>query len=690
MKREQEKKKYGIPELHEEFTLDDILAEFGRGGAEPALTESEMIPDDKKMPDSAEEKEPAPSPVPEEISQPAEEPEKEPDNRAGVPDRVSLKDLMSETVDSVLAENEDGILPAPAAFSQRLRQILKGKKKTVCRDTEELWTEPEAKKEEPPEEPEPDGEEADKAAKRSVKKLGRQTIFAAVPTLMLMTLTILEEWEILPPVWWENDMIRCGALGGLLLITAVLCFPVWQRAIVAVKNRQGGCELTALILTAVTLCHCICGAVMIPGEMPLAAVSALLDLLCLLALWYEAETRRESFHLVHLGGDPLYTLTNTELGLCKQKGKLAGFYHISDRTDPARRWQMLISPFLVSAATILSGLVHFTTGQEESFLRIWAVMLAASAPLSMPLNGVLPLYRLQSRLTKSGAAVAGYQGARAVSRSRRLVLTEDDVFPPGTVALNGYKVYGEERSRILSYAASMTKAAGSQLQPMLEQQLAAEGGFHMVVSDFQFLEEGGVAGMIHGERVVMGSAYFMRKQHIALPHDLKLQTGVYMAVDGVLTAIFVIKYQPSRNVEWALRALRRSHIRPVLASRSSNVTPNLVQRKFGVDARLIYPDVTTRLALSDVAQTHGGKPYAVLYREGLMPLTETFIGAKRLVKAVRWAAILTCFGALAGLLLTYYLTSVGNFAPLTPLNILFFGVLWLIPTVLISGLVRHY
>ena len=65
---------------------------------------------------------------------------------------------------------------------------------------------------------------------------------------------------------------------------------------------------------------------------------------------------------------------------------------------------------------------------------------------------------------------------------------------------------------------------------------------------------------------------------------MKLSTGVFLAVDGALTAVFAVKYQPSRNAEWALRTLKRFHIVPVLAVRSGNVTPGLIKRKFGVDA----------------------------------------------------------------------------------------------------------
>ena len=47
-------------------------------------------------------------------------------------------------------------------------------------------------------------------------------------------------------------------------------------------------------------------------------------------------------------------------------------------------------------------------------------------------------------------------------------------------------------------------------------------------------------------------------------------------------------------------------------------------------------------------------------------------------------------GAAAGVALAYYLTSVGNFALLTPIAMVLYQVLWLLPTLLLAGLVKHY
>ena len=74
----------------------------------------------------------------------------------------------------------------------------------------------------------------------------------------------------------------------------------------------------------------------------------------------------------------------------------------------------------------------------------------------------------------------------------------------------------------------------------------------------------------------------------------------------------------------------------------------------------------------------------------MLPLVEAVAGSRRTVKAVRTATVLSYLGALAGIALAYYLTSIGNFALLTPLAMVLYQLLWLLPTLLLAGLVKHY
>lgn len=695
MSRHSDEQRHIPPVPDDELSLDAILAEYGRGGRQPAPAEGAPVPTPAP--------EPAPSPEPASALKPEAEPEAipapEPVRVSDAPDRVSLRDVMSQTVDAVLADEEDGVLDDPVPLGQRLADLLHrftdrggDPSRGLSRETEQLFDEPEAEPEpEEPDEPEPRMDDALREEKRRCNRLRRGLVLGAFPALLLVVAAVLQELEVLPPAWLDAALLRCAVLGGGLLLTALLCLPVWRTAVQLLRDGRVGCELCAGVAVLADLLCCACGAV--TGSTlstPYAAAGALLILCCQLGLYLTAETRRAAFHLAELNGVPPYVVSVLPAGTCKQRGVLEGFYRMTMRPDPARQWQNYVLPLLLSTAVVLSGVVCFTARPMAEFPWVLASLTGAGVQLSLPLTGALPLYYLSRRLERSGAAAAGYAGARAVARSGRILLTDDDLFPAGTVTLNGYKVYGEERGRAVAYAASVAKAAGSSLAPLLDRQLTAEGGYPMRVDELHFCEEGGVEAALRGETVLLGSAYFMKKRHIALPRDLRLQTGLFLAVDGVLTAVFAVKYQPSRNAEWALRALRRSRITPVLAVRSSNVTPSLIKRKFGVDAKAVYPDVSTRLALAQLASQQGEAPNVIVCREGLLPLAESVVGSRRMVRAVRTATVLSYLGALCGVLLAYYLTSVGNFAVLTPLAMVIFLLLWLLPTLLIAGLVRHF
>ncbi len=686
MDKEQDKKLYDTltrtgellknvaPVEGEEYSVDAILAEFGRGAVSCAQKE-----EDSPAPAPAVPEPPAPEPPPPEDNMP--------------PDRVSLRDMMESTVDAVLAENDDGILAPPRPLRERLRDALprRHKKKGLPQDTEELWSQPEPEPEEPPEEPEPEPEEAYRAAKRQARHLRRGVTLLLFPAVLSVMLTAAEGFALLPALWHEDHYLHGGITAGLCALALLLAGDVWRSAARQLRARRASCELGALLAALVTTGYSVWGLFngFSIGE-PFTAANCLLLWLCQEGLYLEAEARLTAYALVNIGGQPPYTVSATPVGTCKQRGTLRGFYRSAEEPDPARTAQSYAIPLLLAAATVLTGVVCLADGMPDKLLWVWSAMLTAAVPLSLPLGGALPLLRLQKRLRAGGSAVAGWAGARDLRSKRRLVVTESDLFPPGTVEFNGYRVFGEERRKMISYAATVAQAAGSQLTDLFLQQLAAEGGMRYRLEELQFYEEGGVGGTIRGESVLMGSAYFMKQKHIALPHDLKLQTGVFLAVDGVLGAIFVIKYQPSRNVEWALRALGRAHIRPILAVRSGNVTPGLLRRKFRLDAHPIYPDVGTRIALSDTVGNTGARANAVLYREGLMPLAETVVGAGRLRSIGRTTLLLTYLGAAAGLFLCYYFTHAGAFYALTPLYMLGFLLLWLLPTVLLSGLVKHF
>ena len=139
-----------------EYSLESILAEYGKGGRQPAQTQP---PPAAPVPEPAPSaQDPVPPPQPEEITtrlpktekkaktrkwrekrqdtaefpvirtaaaeKPAKPPPPPEPEEELPPDRVSLKHVMHDTVDAVLAENDDGILEPPLTLKERLQLSL--------------------------------------------------------------------------------------------------------------------------------------------------------------------------------------------------------------------------------------------------------------------------------------------------------------------------------------------------------------------------------------------------------------------------------------------------------------------------------------------------------------------------------------------------------------------------------------
>lgn len=703
------------PAQEEDYSLEEILAEYGGSLEHLLLRSAEQAPPGPEEASAPGEDASAPPPPPEPPAEaaasggappPAEEPPppgahpsapdpmQEAERAAAVdverlkiphPRPISLEDVVGSTVDAVMEEAREPLLPPRrrGLFSRR-----------PLEETEPLPPPPEP---EPEYDPEPIGPEPElwEAAHDARQLYARRRHTQLLPLLTALPPTLallLERRQIKLPYLSGDPDVQCIFLLACLGLTAVFCRHVFLKGFGMLLRRRCVSELLISLSALVSAADCasrLLGDPSADRAAPYAAVS------CLALVFAQWGVRRESkgnydmLRAASVDDEPPYLVTDTHQGACKQRGSVPGFFTTASRSDAATLWQTALLPVFLAAALVFAGLS--SAGQEAGggFLLNLSAILPAAATFSLPLCWALPWSKLSEHLQKTGCAVAGWSGAQKISARRRMIVTDSDLFPPGTVQLNGRKLYGEEPERAVSLAASMARAAGSGLEKLFNGLVRSEGGRYEKVDDFSFYEEGGWSGSIRGESVWMGSASFMRKMNVRLPADVNLKTGVFLAVDRELAAVFAVKYNPAENVDFALRMMQRSRIQPILASRDPNITPALIRRKFSRGVHLEYPDLTERIALSE-AEKDRDIPRALLFREGLLPYAETVAGSLRLCKAVRRAAAISLLGSWAGTLLTFYLTSLGAYDLLNPLALELFLLLWTLPVLLMADWTGRY
>ena len=617
--------------------------------------------------------------------------------RGGVP----LKDVMAQVVDAVMEEEEARRQVAQPA----VRRGLFSRKRRRFEDTEPLYTPPEEEPEEPSyvedargeeeeaeeELPERDSGEATGDYHRRYKRLRRRSRPALLLALLACALAGVE-YSGAAAGYLEPDAGMALHL-GLLLIQCLLCLPVFARAVTELLHRR--CQ-PELLVSLFALAAAADGASFwLDGgrgaQLPLCTVAAAALYLTMRGEMLRLRGLRDSCHMATYDQEP-YIVTAVAGGFRKQSSSAEGFIRMTEQESEQRAWYYLLLPVILTACTVFAVLTAVNRFDLDNFFWYWSAILGAASSFAFTAAFGTPLGKLARRLQRDGCAVASYSGAAMMSRKGSMVLTDSDLFPPGTVFMNGMKVYAHDAIQAVSYASSLMTASGCGLRQVFDDLCRSQGGHTYPVEDFSFYQEGGIAGTIRGESVLVGRADFMAQMGVRLPREIKLKTGVFLAVDKELVAVFAVKYMASDNVDAALQAILHNGIRPVFAVRDFNITPALIKRKFRINTkkRCLYPELSDRLALSEEEYESSGRPGALLFRNGLMPYAEVVIGGKRMHGAVRKNCAWALIGSICGTLLAFYLTFVSGYNVLNPAALLTFQLLWSVPAAMINGWVSQY
>ena len=308
-----------------------------------------------------------------------------------------------------------------------------------------------------------------------------------------------------------------------------------------------------------------------------------------------------------------------------------------------------------------------------------------------PLSLALPLRLLGGKLAKLGVALAGWPGLLAAKGCKAALLLDQDVYPPGTIALTGSRVFGSlSMERTVSYTASVIRASGSGLRYLFDKLLRAEGSSYLPI-DKIVMQDTGLIGQCQDQQILVGNSDFMSRQGIALPPGIKAKDAVFCAVDRELVGMFVLRYTLHPSILPSLQTMIAHRISPVMATRDFNLTPHRLRLwgRLSVD-QITFPDLQRRVVLSGPRQIHGTTLVAVLCREGVAPFSQALVASQRIRRAAAFSQWFVHIGACVGVVITAALSSAGALTAMSPWNLSLFLLLWFVPVLMLSLWTTQY
>ena len=403
----------------------------------------------------------------------------------------------------------------------------------------------------------------------------------------------------------------------------------------------------------------------------------------------QMDTLRKAVHLYGLSKTEDYY--DGKPGFLRKDAALEDFwdnYQVSSGPQKLQSFYAFLSFLLCIGISVLAGMLH-GVGMA---VQIFSTSLLVAVPASFFVALSRPAAILERRLHMVGSVLCGWKGIKGLSSKAAFPLGDTDLFPRNSTKLNGIKFYSErDPDMIVSYASSLIMAAGGGLVPIFQQLMDSRGVVANPVQNFRLYENGGIGGDVCGESVLVGTCSFLQEMGVMIPEGSTVSQAVYASIDGQLCAVVAISYAKMRSAAAGIVTLcGYSRLTPIFVGGDFILTEGYLRSKFEIKSkRMLFPSVEERIQLRARAPQEDAPSLAISTRPDLISFAYAVTGARALRSSCKAGTALHIAGGILGMLSMLVLAITGSTGLLTPINILLYQLVWLVPGLLITEWARH-
>ncbi len=340
--------------------------------------------------------------------------------------------------------------------------------------------------------------------------------------------------------------------------------------------------------------------------------------------------------------------------------------------------------------SLIAGGLGVYFGDLRFGIQVFCGGLLVATPATMFITLSRPMALLERRLHRFGTVICGWQGVKALSKVSAFPLTDTDIFPLGSAKMNGVKFYGSRQpDQVVAYSAALITADGGTMAPLFSQLLESRSGYHYDAVGVRSYP-GGIGGEVDGEAVLAGTLSFMQSMGVDMPEGTRVNSAVYVAIDGELSGVFAVSYGKVKDSAMGLTTLCAYRgLTGVITTGDFMLTDSFIRSKFGVNVRrLAFPPREVRQELAERLPEENAQVLAMTTREGLAAKAYAVTGSRTLRNASRAGVTVHMMGGILGLLIMGALAVVGAQNLLTSANILLFELIWMVPGILVTEWTR--
>lgn len=377
-------------------------------------------------------------------------------------------------------------------------------------------------------------------------------------------------------------------------------------------------------------------------------------------------------------------------GILRGEGQVDDFMDTFEQPSKLEKVQSIyaiVALCLSVAAGIAAGVLHGVSAG----IQVTAVTSLASVPASMHVALSRPMAVLERKLHNVGSVLCGWQGVEGLSGKVVFPVDHQDLFPAGTVKMNGVKFFGSRQpDEIIAYATALIEAEGGILAPLFSHLLDSRNGMHYTAENRVSYEGGGIGAEVNGEAVLAGSLAFLKTMGAELPEGIRVNQAVCVAIDGELCGLFAISYDKDKAAAAGFTSLSAyRNLKPLLTGDDFMFGEKFIYDQFGVHPkRMLFAEPELRQELAEKKPEPDAPVLALITGNGLLPYAYAVTGARSLKNAAKAGVTVHMAGGILGILMMAVLAVFGATELLTPANMFLYELVWMLPGLLITEWTR--
>ena len=376
----------------------------------------------------------------------------------------------------------------------------------------------------------------------------------------------------------------------------------------------------------------------------------------------------------------------------QKTGFLKRFLQLSYNPDPSEYSSQAIAPIGLLFSLLLCVICLFITKDVAASITAMAAAAIVSVSFTNMIGLNMPISKLCNKARRAGAMVVGYDGIKSIAGTNAIMVDASDLFPEGTVVLNGVKTFGTDPENAVYAATALIKEVGGILGNIFSQVINEYDSDLPKAKGVTLEDENGISGKVEGKTILIGNRAILMNHGIEPPERdeiVKYTAGgkkaMFIAVDGKLEAMLVMSYRGDKRKKIELQRLEQNGVSLIVRATDVNITPKFLGNIFGISEAsisVVYGNLGK--VYSDLVDEEIPRADALVATKGrvesLMNVVSACIKEKRVINLI---VAVQNIAVVLGFVLVAFLSFFSGIPQLTSGALLIYELFWLIIVIII-------